>query len=168
MQAIRRFALLIDDILENFSLLALLSMVIIVVVQVFTRKLLNFVFFWSEEVTLLLLGWFTYMGIAIGFREHLHLEMDMIANLIPKKANWLLDKIIEFSAFLFGAYLVYYGYDFCVLTWDSTMPATKLPNTAIYAVMPVTGMMICTYMVLQLIGVDTRRHTEDDPEGGLD
>lgn len=166
MQALRRFALLIDDILENCSLLALLSMVVIVVMQVFTRKLLNFVFFWSEEVTLLLLGWFTYMGIAIGFREHLHLEMDMIAGLLPKKANWFLDKVIEFSAFLFGVYLVYYGYDFCLLTWDSTMPATKLPNATIYAVMPLTGAMICTYMALQLVGIDTRRHAEEYPEGG--
>ncbi|MGQ7277295.1 TRAP transporter small permease subunit [Brevibacillus thermoruber] len=31
--------------------------------QVFTRKLFNFVFFWSEEVTLLLLGWLAFMGL---------------------------------------------------------------------------------------------------------
>ncbi|WP_416358653.1 TRAP transporter small permease subunit [Brevibacillus thermoruber] len=39
--------------------------------QVFTRKLFNFVFFWSEEVTLLLLGWLAFMGIALGFRENI-------------------------------------------------------------------------------------------------
>jgi len=165
MQALRRFAIIVDEALESFSMLALLSMVIIVVVQVFTRKFFNFVFFWSEEVTLLLLGWFTYMGIAIGFREHLHLEMDMLANLLPSKINWLLDKLIELTAFFFGAYLIYYGWDFCVLTMNSTMPATKLPNATIYAVLPITGAMICTYTSLQLFGVETSRHEE---EGGED
>ena len=168
MQILRRFALWVDSALESFALLSLLSMVLIVVLQVCTRKFFNFVFFWSEEVTLLLLGWFTYMGIAIGFREHLHLEMDMIESLIPAKANWVLGKIIQASAFLFGAYLIYYGIDFCILTMDSTMPATKLPNAAIYGVMPVTGAMICVYMILQFIGIDTRRHSEDNNEGGLD
>ena len=52
---------------------------------VLTRKLFRFVFAWSEEVTLLCLTWFTFMGIAIGFRERLHLGMDMVENLLPKR-----------------------------------------------------------------------------------
>ena len=74
MQSLQRVAIWIDEQIENFALLALLSMVLIVVLQVITRRVFNFVFFWSEEVTILLLGTFTYIGIAIGFREHLHLE----------------------------------------------------------------------------------------------
>nr|WP_254776785.1 TRAP transporter small permease subunit [Paenibacillus sp. yr247] len=41
-----------------------------------TRKLFDFVFFWSEEVTMLLLIRFSFMGIAIGFREKLYLGID--------------------------------------------------------------------------------------------
>ena len=48
------------------------------------------------------------------------------------------------------------------------MPATKLPNATIYGVMPVTGAMICTYMTLQFIGIDTRRFKDEDEEGGLE
>ena len=101
MQTVKRVAIWLDELAENIALTMLLAMVLIVVLQVFTRKFFNIVFFWSEEMTLLLLGWFTYMGIAIGFREHLHLEMDMIESLISKKALWVLDKVIQLATFAF-------------------------------------------------------------------
>lgn len=164
MQTVKRIAIWLDELAENIALTMLLAMVLIVVLQVFTRKFLNIVFFWSEEMTLLLLGWFTYMGIAIGFREHLHLEMDMIESLVPQKVIWLLDKVIQISTFAFGAYLIIYGIEFCILLMDSTMPATKLPNATIYAVLPITGFFICVYSALQFIGIDTRRYKDEEEE----
>src|SRR4051812_23661153 len=94
-KVLKRLALAIDTFFENLALLSLLSMVLIVTLQVFTRKLFNFVFFWSEEVTLLLLVWFSFMGIAIGFREKLHLAIDSFTHLLPKAVNRVLDKIID-------------------------------------------------------------------------
>lgn len=164
MQTFKRVAIWLDELAENIALTMLLAMVLIVVLQVFTRKFFNIVFFWSEEMTLLLLGWFTYMGIAIGFREHLHLEMDMIESLVPKKAISVLDKVIQLATFAFGAYLIYYGIDFCIMLMDSTMPATKLPNATIYAVLPVTGVFICIYSTLQFIGIDTKRYKDEEEE----
>lgn len=158
MQALRKIALKVDSFFETFALLALLSMILIVSMQVMTRKLFNFVFFWSEEITLLLLAWFAFMGMAIGFREGLHLAMDMIDEILPAPAIKFLDKLIESCSFLFGVYLVVQGWDFTVLMNESTLPATKLPNSALYVTMPVCGLMICAYSALQFFGIDTRRH----------
>lgn len=163
-KSLKRIALAIDSVFEHFALVAIASMVIIVAVQVITRKLFNFVFFWSEEVTLLLMVWFSFMGIAIGFREKLHLAMDSFTNLFPKRFNRVLDKIILLCVFAFGLYLVINGWEFTVLMSESTLPATKLPNGILYLVMPITGVMICVYTFLQLIGVETVRHESIDEE----
>jgi len=154
----KKALLAIDSFVESFCLLSMLTMVIIVSVQVVTRKLFNFVFFWSEEVTLLLLAWFAFMGIAIGCRENLHLAMDVIENFSSKKFINILDKFIEAATFIFGVYLIIYGWEFTVLMSESTLPATKLPNSALYVVMPLTGVMTCAYSLLQLMGIDTKRH----------
>jgi TRAP-type C4-dicarboxylate transport system permease small subunit len=154
----KKALLAIDSFVESFCLLSMLTMVIIVSVQVVTRKLFNFVFFWSEEVTLLLLAWFAFMGIAIGCRENLHLAMDVIENFSSKKFIHILDKFIEAATFIFGVYLIIYGWEFTVLMSESTLPATKLPNSALYVVMPLTGVMTCAYSLLQLMGIDTKRH----------
>lgn len=162
----KRFFLAVDSFVESFCLLSMLTMVIIVSVQVVTRKLFNFVFFWSEEVTLLLLAWFAFMGIAIGCRENLHLSMDVLEGISSKKFITFLDKLIQASTFIFGVYLVIYGWEFTVLMGESTLPATKWPNSALYVVMPLTGVMICAYSLLQLMGIDTKRHK--NLGGGLD
>ncbi len=166
MEALKKIALAIDTLFESVALLGLTSMILIVTMQVMTRKLLNFVFFWSEEMTLLLLVWFAFMGMAIGFREHLHLGVDSFTEFLPAKANLILDKIIGLSIFAFGVYLIWYGWDFTVMMHESTLAATKLPNSVLYVVMPVTGVMTCAYSALQVAGFDTRRHKGNEVEMG--
>ena len=154
----KKALLAVDSFVESFCLLSMLLMVMIVSLQVITRKFFNFVFFWSEEVTLLLLAWFAFMGIAIGCRENLHLSMDVLDNLSYKGFLKALDKLIEASTFVFGVYLIIYGWEFTSLMSESTLPATKLPNSVLYVVMPLTGVMVCAYSLLQLLGIDTKRH----------
>jgi TRAP-type C4-dicarboxylate transport system permease small subunit len=158
MKLVKKLGLIIDSIFENFALLSLLSLVIIVTTQVMTRKLFNFVFFWSEEVTLLLLSWFAFMAIAIGFRENIHLGIDAITNYFSKGVNKILDKVIDTSIFAFGLFLVYQGWGFAILMSESTLPATKLPTSVQYLIIPIAGVMICTYAVLQFFNINTNRH----------
>ncbi|MEH7226337.1 TRAP transporter small permease [Bacillus sp. JJ1566] len=160
MNLLKKLYSLIDNVFEKFTLITLVCLVAIVTMQVATRYFFNFVFFWSEEITLLLLGWFAFMGIAIGFREYVHLGIDSFTNLFPKGFNKVLDYIINLSVFAFGIYLVVQGWQFTVLMMDSTLPATKLPSSITYLTMPVTGFMICIYSLLHLFNVDTARYQE--------
>jgi TRAP-type C4-dicarboxylate transport system permease small subunit len=153
-----------DKIVEGCAIGMLVAMIFIVFLQVVTRKVFRFVFFWSEELTLLCLTWFSFMGIAIGFREKLHLAMDMVSSLLPKKVDALLDRLVDLSNFGFGLYLVVYGFRFTQLMSESTLPATGLPNSVQYWVIPITGVLTCAYAALHLLGVDTRRfhHIEEE------
>lgn len=166
MQSLRKFALWYDTVFESVALVALSSMILVVTLQVMTRKLFNFVFFWSEEVTLVLLVWFAFMGIAIGFREDLHLGMDSVVDLLPPKPKRAVELLIEACIFAFGLYLVVYGWEFTVLMLDSTLPATKLPNSVVYFVMPISGVMTCAYSALHICGIDTHRHKPHEIEMG--
>lgn len=166
MEALKKIALAIDTLFERIALLGLTSMILIVITQVMTRKLFNFVFFWSEEMTLLLLVWFAFMGMAIGFREDLHLGVDSFTAFLPDRVNRALDKIIGLSIFAFGVYLIVYGWEFTVMMHESTLAATKLPNSVLYVVMPVTGVMTCAYSALQVAGIDTKRHKGNEVEMG--
>jgi TRAP-type C4-dicarboxylate transport system permease small subunit len=127
----KRFFLILDKVLEGFAITLLVAMILIVFLAVITRKVFGFVFVWSEEVTLLCLTWFTFMGIAIGFRERLHLGMDLFDKL-PKKILNISDRLID--------------------------AATQLPNAVQYIVMPITGIMTCVYAGLQFLGRDLRRY----------
>ena len=114
---------------------------------------------------MLLLAWFSFMGIAIGFRENLHMAMDLIESFVSPKFIFYLDKVIQLTTFFFGLYLIIYGWSFTELMSESTMPATKLPNSVQYVVMPITGVMCCAYSLAQLMGIDTKRHKNLGGEG---
>lgn len=154
---VKRLFLILDKIIEGFAITLLVAMILIVFMAVVTRKVFGFVFVWSEEVTLLCLTWFTFMGIAIGFRERLHLGMDLFDKL-PKKILNISDRLIDAVTFLFGLYLVVYGWDFTLMMRGSILAATQLPNAVQYIVMPITGIMTCVYSGLQLLGHDLRRY----------
>lgn len=157
---LKRLALGFDTCFEAFAITALTAMTLIVTLQIFTRKLANFVFFWSEEVTLLLLIWYGFMGIAIGFREHLHLSMSAFAKLLPPVVQRLLDKLIPLCIGLFGLYLIVYGWEFTVLMHNNRMPAMELPMSVQYVIIPITGFMTMVYSILQLFNINTMRHQE--------
>jgi TRAP-type C4-dicarboxylate transport system permease small subunit len=165
MKTIKKIGLMVDSFFENFAIISLLTMIIIVTVQVITRKLFNFVLFWSEEVTMVLLIWFSFMGIAIGFREKLHLAIDSFTAKLPRRVIFWIDRFVNLGSLGFGIYLVKYGWDFTVLMNDSTLPATHMSNSMFYAVMPVSGIMISLYSILHLLGFETKRH-QDIEEGG--
>ena len=165
---LKRLALKIDTLFETCAIMALLGVIIIMAVQVFTRKLFNFVFFWSEEAILLCLVWFAFMGIAIGFREDVHMGVEGFTDWLPCKINKAIDKWITIMGFLFGLYFTVYGWEFTVLMLESTLPATKLPNAIVYLVMPVSGVMVCVYSALQFFGINTKRHKGSDVEIGAE
>lgn len=154
----------LDRAIEIFAVSSAALMTIIVTMQVITRKLLGFVFFWSEEITLLLLVWFSFLGIAIGFRDRLHLAMDALANRLPSRLNRWLDRIIAISTFIFGGYLLFYGWDYMMLVKNNTMSATGWSSSVKYVIIPITGIMILFYSLLQLLGIDTVQHRELDEE----
>lgn len=163
-RTLKKAALWFDSFFENFAVSALTAMTLIVTLQVITRKLFNHVFFWSEEITILLLIWYGFMGIAIGFREHFHISMDAFAKILPKYIQKFLDKFIPFTTCIFSLYLIIYGWQFTVLMFPNLMPATEMSMSVQYVILPITGMMTLIYSVLQLIGINTVRHPDLEEE----
>ena len=160
---LKRFFLAVDRVFEGFCIVLLVLMIVIVFVAVITRRVFGFQFAWSEEITLLCLTWFTFMGISIGFRERLHLGMDLFEKLPAGVLN-VLDRLIDAVTFLFGLYLVIYGWDFTMMMQGSVLAATQLPNIVQYIVMPITGVLTCVYSALQFLGHDLRRFNRIEEE----
>ena len=162
---VRSFFLTIDKAIDGFCIVLLVAMILIVVMAVITRKGFGWMFAWSEEITLLCLTWFTFMGIAVGFRERLHLSMELIdIDKLPPKVLLVTDRFIDLVTFFFGLYLVIYGWNFAMMMRGSILSATEMPNLVQYIVMPITGVMTCVYAALQFLGHDLRRYNVIEEE----
>ena len=162
---VRSFFVTIDKAIDGFCIILLVAMILIVVMAVITRKGFGWMFAWSEEITLLCLTWFTFMGIAVGFRERLHLNMELVdIDKLPPKVLLVTDRFIDLVTFFFGLYLVIYGWNFAMMMRGSILSATEMPNLVQYIVMPITGVTTCVYAALQFLGHDLRRYNVIEEE----
>jgi TRAP-type C4-dicarboxylate transport system permease small subunit len=140
----------IDRALQ-WALVALMSsMVLAVTWQVVSRYLLSSSSSWTEEVARFLLIWIGMLGAAWAFRSRMHIGLD----LLPKKLQgasarnlrWLTQGIIMLFAL---AVLVIGGGKLVLLTWELRQYSAVLglPISVVYAVIPLTGLLITLYSI---------------------
>lgn len=147
MNDIRKFKRLLDIAVDNLAAFFLASMTIIITVQVFTRTFFSYTPRWSEELSLLLLIWVTFFGIAVGFREKLHIGVEFFVKLFPKKIQLFFEFITKLLILLTGGIFVYYGFQFTQLMHNSKMAGLGIPQSALYACIPVCGVLLIIYAI---------------------
>lgn len=164
LNAVTIFFDVIYRVLLEYSKIVLLVIVFIVSAQVISRKFLGQSIRWSEEVALLFMVWMAFISMAIGVEKKLHISISMFYDMFPKKLQWFLEKINYIVVFLFGVVLMYYGTLLVISTSTSTLPATKWPACMLYLMMPVGGLFISYFTVLDFFKLDAYRH--HNIEGG--
>lgn len=144
-------------VLLEISKVVLLLIVLIVSAQVFCR-FFNKSIMWSEEVALLLMVWTAFIALAIGVEKGLHIAITIFYNLFPKKIQWVISKIILGSTIFFGFILIFYGVKVAANGMNNMLPATQWPNGIKFIMMPVSGVFVCYFAVLDLFGLGKYRH----------
>ncbi|MBB3666334.1 MULTISPECIES: TRAP transporter small permease [Prauserella salsuginis group] len=163
-RALRLGLVVVDRTTDALTLLGLVAMVLVVSWQVFARFVLGFTPGWASEVALLLLCWLAFLGIAKGIREHSHIAVGFVVDRLPGILRAVAIRIAPALMAAFGGYLVIQGGEFTQLMMYSTLPATGLPTSVQYAAMPVAGVLIVVYSLLQLFGLIPL----DPPDPGSD
>ncbi|MBQ0051187.1 MAG: TRAP transporter small permease [Treponema sp.] len=155
-------------VLLEFSKIVLLFIVIIVSAQVFCRFFKHSIM-WSEEVALLLMVWTAFIALAIGVEKGLHIAITIFYNMFPKKLQWVISKLILLSTIFFGFILIYYGAKVSANGMKNMLPATQWPNGIKFLMMPVGGVFVCYFAVLDLFGLGKYRHLDiEDGNRGED
>lgn len=136
---------ILDSIVDNLAAIFLASMTIIITIQVFSRFFFSYTPRWSEEVSLLLLIWLTFFGIAVGFREKLHIGVEFFVKIFPERVQRFFELISKILILITGGLFIYYGTQFTKLMHNSSMAGTGLPQSVLYACIPVCGLLLLIY-----------------------
>ena len=121
----------------------LVVMTVLIFVDVFCRYLLGFSIFWADEVSLILMIWFTFIALAVGVRKKNHIAIDFILNALPDKVQTkIVARVVDTFTFIFGVIFVYFGIELCKIGTYSTLAATDLPSYTEYVFIPVSGLLV--------------------------
>lgn len=156
LKAVVRFFNLIHIASVYFAKFLVILMVLIVFANVTLRYGFNSGLIWSEEVALLLAVWFIFIAMGLGVKQGLHISISLFdAARIPSALDKALVLLKDLIGILVGLAMFRYGWDLVGFTMKSIMPATKWPAGLLYAVLPVSAVLIIYESLTSLFDIDT-------------
>ena len=134
--------------------------------QVFSRYVLNSPSVFTEELLRFLLIWVAMLGTTYAFGSNQQLAIIYLKEKLKGKPKKSLQIFIDFTIIFFaGLILIKGGYSISTATLNQLSPILKIPMGYIYAILPISGILIIFY---QLINMVERREQHDPIEQAVD
>ena len=140
--------------LVAFAKILLLAMVVLIFSNVFMRYVLNSGIPWSEEVSIVIVVWFTFISLALGVKHRLHISLCLLPERISPRTDFLLAKITDLATLFLGYVMVRYGWILVQFTSRSILPATEMPASVMYFPLVLSGILVFYEGFMNLFGLD--------------
>lgn len=123
---------------ENLELLICSILTVLLaccmILQVFCRYVLNNALTWPEEAACYLHLWYAFIGISYASKHRLHLRVDTIINILPKKVQKVLNVVADITLMIFFLYMVRIGITVTadLIRTNQLSSALRLPMWIVY------------------------------------
>lgn len=141
----------IDTVIKYFLVILIAVISVLGLYQVIMRFVFNNSSSWSEEAIRFLFVWASCVGGAIGIKEHIHIGIDVVVNLLPAKWKNYVGIAVLLLLCLFGAVMIKYGFALTLKTAIQKSPALQLPMCYVYAAIPTLGVLCIYYSICEMI-----------------
>jgi TRAP-type C4-dicarboxylate transport system permease small subunit len=151
MPTIRRF---LDIFLGTSCSLLLVSMVSVLCWQVISRYVFNDPSTYTEELLRLGLVWLSLLGAAYSAGRGSHMAIDLLRDLSRGRIRKFLKLLVPISFIIFSIYvLILGGLHSMQISSKQLTAVLQLPMSIFYAALPVCGVLLILYAILNLIDV---------------
>ncbi len=129
---------------------ALVLMTGVIAAQVMFRYGLNSSIIWSEPLAVILMGWFIFLGAAVGIREGYHLSFDILIILLPPRAKLWLFSVSDVVVGAFGVGMVWFGSQLASSAWGIKLPSLGVTGAIDFAPIVGGGILIVVFSLERL------------------
>jgi len=151
----------ICHVFEFFAVLCLAAMVVVVVIQVTGRYVFSITPRWSEEIARQCVIIFTFIGMAIGVRDKLHIGLTILVDSLHNKIQLTIEILGKLLVMTLGVMIsINMSLLFNMLRYNR-LPGTGIPIVYIYAFPTAIGILI-TLIALYQIYDNIRYGTDED------
>jgi len=145
--------------------IGLVLMTVIIAAQVVFRYLLNSSLIWSEPASVMIMGWFIFLGAAVGIREGYHLSFDILLYVLPEKAKLFLHTVSDLVVAGFGAGMVWFGWELAEKTSGNMVPSLGISGAFDFIPIVGGGVLIVLFSIERVArraaGLPTARFGDD-------
>ena len=151
MDALHQLRKGIDKVLGTVCIVLFAIMVIVGTYQIVTRFVFNSPSTVSEELLTYTFAWMAMFATAYVFGNRDHMKMTFVVDKLSPEKRKILDIVIEVLIIVFAAaVLIYGGFTIMDLTMTQKTASLGVSMGVIYSVMPVSGILIAVYGVLNI------------------
>lgn len=147
--------MLLLDRLFRWFLAALMALLVLSVSwQVLSRYLLSEPSSWTEELARFVMVWIGILGASYAYRMKMHLGIDLLAQRLRGRKAFVLELVVNVVVILFSlAVMVVGGSRLVAMTWElqQLSPALGLPMAWVYTVVPLSGVLITVFAVVNTV-----------------
>ncbi|MFC4671887.1 TRAP transporter small permease [Seohaeicola nanhaiensis] len=147
--------------------IGLCAMTAAIAAQVFWRYVLNNSLIWTEPGSVMIMGWFIFLGAAVGIREGYHLSFDVLLYILPEKAKPWLHSLSDIAVGGFGAGMVWYGWELAEKVAGNKMASLGISDAFNFAPVVVGGGLIVIFSLERILrraaGLHTARFGDPEP-----
>ena len=136
---------------QYVSAILFIVIMFLLFLQVVTRYLFKFSFTWTEELSILLFVWMTYLGVSSAVTYRKNLRIDALLDVVPfrvKRALLVLGDLIFIG---FNLYLIVPFVELIGSIGTSKTPILGIPKAITYWLIPVILVISCLKLVLDII-----------------
>jgi TRAP-type C4-dicarboxylate transport system permease small subunit len=138
-----------DRALYWFIVLQVAAMATVVVLQVFNRYVVNYVFGWEEETARYLMVWSSFLAASYALREGEQLGMEFVIKRLPVVGQRVLRTVCHLFVMAFLGVVAYQGlFVMMPQQLDQVSPSLGITMAIPYAAIPVSAVMLLGVEVL--------------------
>jgi TRAP-type C4-dicarboxylate transport system permease small subunit len=139
---IERVNLAVTSTVRVVCSILLISMVVFTVYTVLMRYVFSNAPFWGDTLSVFCNIWVTMLGYSLAVRDREDIALRGFYKLLPPMAGFLLDMIWNVIVFLFGLYLIWFGWEAARNVPGMFWELGGLPKTYPMLVMPIGGFLV--------------------------
>ena len=149
--AIRAARKNVVSLLEGFLFSMVLTLLTLVLLQVFTRYVMQLAIPWTEEVARIVLVWTVMLGATIAADRNEHYAITFLSGKLRGSARLTMLLVTNVLGIAFLITLVIYGTAYLVANIETVNVATQTSRAWVYAALPGCALLMTLSLVFQSI-----------------
>jgi TRAP-type C4-dicarboxylate transport system permease small subunit len=149
--------------------IGLVLMTALIAAQVFWCYVLNDSISWTEPASVMIMGWFIFLGAAVGIREGYHLSFDVLLYVLPERVKQWLHTLSDIVVAAFGGGMIWFGTELAAKTAANKLPSLGISGAFDFIPVVAGGVLVVLFSLERVArraaGLPTARFGEAEVEG---
>lgn len=151
MEKILKLSKYVDRLAEYMVISFFSVMIFSSILQVFTRFVLNDSLSWTEELARFTFIWANLLGASICVKNNKHARITVIFDNFSSKTKKYVSLLIQSLIITMASVMVVQGFTIMEITKTQLSAALKLQMSLVYLAIPVSGILIIIYSLINII-----------------